>query len=459
MRSTEQYRGSGTANFGFASQGNARDARDPRNNTSKDPFEGSILLGKQNTSSIPQSHHQQDFGNLSGLNNFSNAYSSPVEDSRKFSSSMNQQSTRNNGMSPLSGLKNNGLLLSPDGINSLHKAKVNTDTPGLPRSAIKRPPLNSILDSTSRPAGTPGLSMQQSGLGALNQSSILNSPYPLKVNGIENESTYSMNRDDGSFINNSGAKLGNSQSAFRNAGSMTGRLGFNSNLRASNIQFDDNIGLDNSVLSEHHMQLSVNEINDRSPLLLQQAPAMDRLEAAWCTWVIVYGYSFAATSNHSIIKAFQKYGDIESYYPSTGNWIFIKYETPIQAERACHQNSTFLNPSTLIGVSQMNRRLANYMNVTLTRDGHLTSTDGTLNNANSNMDFDNTSNEQPNGIGLGGSSLRMRSKAGQDGLLNSKKFEVPSGKDGFVGESDGLYLKPYRRKSICTRIMEYFFSY
>ena len=52
-------------------------------------------------------------------------------------------------------------------------------------------------------------------------------------------------------------------------------------------------------------------------------------EAAWASWVIVYGYQVcAANNNEALLDRFQDYGVVERYSPSGGNWIFIKSDPP-----------------------------------------------------------------------------------------------------------------------------------
>jgi len=171
---------------------------------------------------------------------------------------------------------------------------------------------------------------------------------------------------------------------------------------------------------------------------------------------------------------------------------------PIAAERAAGHHGTFLDSGTLLSVEVLSSRLAAQMNVQLARDGSLVFGDGSggsssLIGRNSGSDlYGGDSDALLDGRTLSG--LRQRStlgsdstgvfdsnsrtsssRAGQEGRVLTGRYRIPgdttaasaSAEDavgagtvgsGIVSGSE-LYLQPHRRKSICERIVEYFFSY
>jgi hypothetical protein len=58
--------------------------------------------------------------------------------------------------------------------------------------------------------------------------------------------------------------------------------------------------------------------------LAKISPAMDRLEAIWSSWVIVYGFDPRAIKSHDILLHFQQFGEISRHHVGENNWILIK---------------------------------------------------------------------------------------------------------------------------------------
>lgn len=53
---------------------------------------------------------------------------------------------------------------------------------------------------------------------------------------------------------------------------------------------------------------------------------LDKQEAAWSSWIIVYGFnSNSHYTRELVLQQFLQYGQVENHVPSgTGNWVFIK---------------------------------------------------------------------------------------------------------------------------------------
>jgi hypothetical protein len=126
---------------------------------------------------------------------------------------------------------------------------------------------------------------------------------------------------------------------------------------------------------------------------------------------------------------------------------FFRYESPIQAERAANQNGTFFNSNNLVAVTRMSPRIAKYMNLSLHRDGSLTAGEVDVTLLFPGVEANEHGATQH-------SSLLLQHGQQQE---TRGKYQVPRS-TGSVDDSD-LYLRPYRSKSICAKMVEYFFSY
>jgi nuclear pore complex protein Nup53 len=92
-------------------------------------------------------------------------------------------------------------------------------------------------------------------------------------------------------------------------------------------------------------QMTESIFRDRSDLL---GSATRDLGGSEDTWVTVFGFNQPYT--HTVLKQFQKYGDIIRYKSGEGNWIHIQYQTKLQAQKALTKNGKFLEDGVMIGV-------------------------------------------------------------------------------------------------------------
>ena len=80
-------------------------------------------------------------------------------------------------------------------------------------------------------------------------------------------------------------------------------------------------------------------------------------EAAWQRWVVVFGFSGTSSGIvERVLHEFQQFGDIDSYSVRTndGNWVFIRYNSPLDASRAAQHNGSCLGTSNqMIGVIRL----------------------------------------------------------------------------------------------------------
>jgi hypothetical protein len=182
--------------------------------------------------------------------------------------------------------------------------------------------------------------------------------------------------------------------------------------------------------------------------------ANDRLENVWIFWILVVGVSpsFDAASVGDVLRRFQEFGDIVDHACGRGNWVFVKFGSPQQAERASAVGSQFLNSSTMLSVQPMSSALARSMGLRIDSHGSL--------------------RQDPQAVGGAGSAVDMVSGADRDGGSGDGDDREPLGGFSRIG---GLgsgyrnvldpnhreeYLRPPARSSnICRRLMQFFFSF
>jgi hypothetical protein len=149
----------------------------------------------------------------------------------------------------------------------------------------------------------------------------------------------------------------------------------------------------------------------------------------------------------------------------------------VHAERAASQHGTLLDSNTLLSVLLLNPRLAQHLNIHLRRDGSLEvencvdASSTTVSAAEASGATNGAAGGHSSGLGGG---LRQRVVRGSENSAQrgvGGSAEERSGLLGADGEANGtgrgalastvpdLYLQPHRRKSLCERIVEYFFAY
>lgn len=130
-------------------------------------------------------------------------------------------------------------------------------------------------------------------------------------------------------------------------------------------------------------------------------------------------------------------------------------------DRAVCENGSFFNATTVISVVRLEPSIAKYMNLHLSRDGLTLTQEGVDLSVvyNSEADLQSVSEQ---------SNLVQRRTGNRRGITRGK-YEVEedsrttSSGGSVSGDSEQLdssiYLKPIRTKNICTKIVEFFFSY
>lgn len=152
-------------------------------------------------------------------------------------------------------------------------------------------------------------------------------------------------------------------------------------------------------------------------------------ESMWPHWVVVFGFNPNAEPHspcalQNILRIFQEFGDIEDYSKGSGNWLFIKYISPHEAERAVGMNGAFLSSTTIIGVNRVTPKIARDMNIVIGEDG------------------------------------RVRNQGNRaNGVMGRESASSSAFRRSFDPQYEDIMRPPKRSKDICTRIFEYFMAY
>jgi hypothetical protein len=149
----------------------------------------------------------------------------------------------------------------------------------------------------------------------------------------------------------------------------------------------------------------------------------------------------------------------------------------VHAERAASLHGTLLDSNTLLSVLLLNPRLAQHLNIHLRRDGSLevencvdissttvsaAETNGATNGAGGSHSSGLGGGLRQRGVGGIGSSAQRGvggSAEERSGLLGADGEANGTGRGALASAVPDLYLQPHRRKSLCERIVEYFFAY
>ncbi|OQR94291.1 hypothetical protein ACHHYP_01536 [Achlya hypogyna] len=67
-------------------------------------------------------------------------------------------------------------------------------------------------------------------------------------------------------------------------------------------------------------------------------------------WITVFGFS--AVDMETILRHFQSMGDAVQYRYGRGNWLYVRYRTRLQAEKALAESGSTLSGSVMIGVKR-----------------------------------------------------------------------------------------------------------
>mmetsp|Transcript_109773 Transcript_109773/g.319304 ORF Transcript_109773/g.319304 Transcript_109773/m.319304 type:complete len:163 (-) Transcript_109773:2250-2738(-) len=92
-------------------------------------------------------------------------------------------------------------------------------------------------------------------------------------------------------------------------------------------------------------------------------------DVGWAYWVVVYGFASDDAAAVMTVRSFMAFGEVVESHQGTGNVMFLKYASPLQASKAVAQNPVFLTPTQMVGVSQLNEEIARRLGFFLRPDG------------------------------------------------------------------------------------------
>ncbi|CAM9423758.1 unnamed protein product, partial [Phaeothamnion confervicola] len=104
------------------------------------------------------------------------------------------------------------------------------------------------------------------------------------------------------------------------------------------------------------------------PPLLAPALPGPRLDDPWAEWVMVYGFHAAAASE--VFRRFQGLGSVVEQRAGPGNWLFLRYATPLQADKVAAAGPyAMLSDHIMLGVQKLDDRTARRVGMTLADNG------------------------------------------------------------------------------------------
>jgi len=71
-------------------------------------------------------------------------------------------------------------------------------------------------------------------------------------------------------------------------------------------------------------------------------------ESELACWVTVFG--FAPGQQSQVLRELRSFGPVLEHRLRKGNWMHVRYESPLQAQAACSRSSRLLNDVTMIGI-------------------------------------------------------------------------------------------------------------
>jgi len=114
---------------------------------------------------------------------------------------------------------------------------------------------------------------------------------------------------------------------------------------------------------EERLRESVRSGNSSHANLTSSAIEQER----WGRWVVAFGFN--ADTEEATITELKRCGKIKEHARAQGNWIFVRFETRLQAEKAICKNGTLLSPSVMLGVIRLDAQIAARLKFRLTPAG------------------------------------------------------------------------------------------
>jgi len=140
----------------------------------------------------------------------------------------------------------------------------------------------------------------------------------------------------------------------------------------------------------------------------------------WGRWVVAFGFNNA--TEKAALADLQACGRVQEQHSGQGNWLFIRYETRLQAEKALCRNGILLTPNIMLGVCRLDNQMASRLNFRLDKGG--------------------------TGVQ---DSCPPKEKGAADILKRKRQF--------LDDDDDDILIKPKKKEGVCTRITKYLFNW
>ena len=114
-----------------------------------------------------------------------------------------------------------------------------------------------------------------------------------------------------------------------------------------------------------------------APLALGEQPsaafpvgrAVDDAER-WRTWDVCFGFAAGdTTSALRVLQRFQQLGEVLEHRVGRGNWLFLRYATALQTEKARAQSGVLVSDGALVAVEAVTRESAERLGLAALLDG------------------------------------------------------------------------------------------
>eukprot|EP00617_Octactis_speculum_P023447 CAMPEP_0185754894 /NCGR_PEP_ID=MMETSP1174-20130828/13471_1 /TAXON_ID=35687 /ORGANISM="Dictyocha speculum, Strain CCMP1381" /LENGTH=287 /DNA_ID=CAMNT_0028433279 /DNA_START=10 /DNA_END=874 /DNA_ORIENTATION=+ len=163
-------------------------------------------------------------------------------------------------------------------------------------------------------------------------------------------------------------------------------------------------------------------------------------EGRWSRWVVVFGLPVhEKDADIMTVRSFMAMGEVIESHRGSGNFIFLKFATALQATRALAQNPTFLSSTSLVGVTALTPDKAEKLGFRFREDGTAMLTGG----------IDSVGN-------------RVMNRNASATYKGSGHYQMRHGmqrRPYMIGDDMDILQPPRRHVNICKQIMQWLFNW
>jgi hypothetical protein len=74
-------------------------------------------------------------------------------------------------------------------------------------------------------------------------------------------------------------------------------------------------------------------------------------------WILVFGLS-SSSQHEEVLRRFESFGHVTAHRSGRSNWLALRYENSLEAEKALCQQPCVLSDGSLLGVSRLDNKLS-----------------------------------------------------------------------------------------------------